>query len=177
MPSRSEEHDRRAAFAQESAAQTAAVEAALRAAELNLEFTQVTSPINGRVRPGHRHAGQPRLERTGRSNAADHGGVARSGLRVLRRRRADLSEVHRWQRHRSAKLVGGSSELPDQDGAGERRRAFLVRADLDFLDNQLDGATGTIRGRGELRQHRWTADTWTLRPPASGRNGVVRTGC
>jgi multidrug efflux system membrane fusion protein len=44
-----EEHDRRAAFAQESAAQTAAVEAALRSAELNLEFTQVTSPIDGRV--------------------------------------------------------------------------------------------------------------------------------
>ncbi len=44
-----EEHDRRAAFAQESTAQSAAVEAALRAAELNLEFTQVTSPIDGRV--------------------------------------------------------------------------------------------------------------------------------
>ncbi len=44
-----EEHDRRAAFAQESAAQAAAVEAALRAAELNLEFTRVTAPIAGRV--------------------------------------------------------------------------------------------------------------------------------
>src|SRR5688572_21349632 len=44
-----EEHDRRASFAQESAAQVAAVEAALRAAELNLEFTRVTSPIDGRV--------------------------------------------------------------------------------------------------------------------------------
>ena len=47
--SSNEEHDRRASFAQESAAQVAAVEAALRAAELNLEFTHVTSPINGRV--------------------------------------------------------------------------------------------------------------------------------
>ena len=36
-------------FAEESAAQVAAVEAALRAAELNLEFTRVTSPIDGRV--------------------------------------------------------------------------------------------------------------------------------
>src|SRR3954464_12365079 len=44
-----EEQERRAGFAQESAAQVAAVEAALRAAELNLEFTQVTSPIDGRV--------------------------------------------------------------------------------------------------------------------------------
>ncbi len=44
-----EERDRRAAFAKESAAQVAAVEAALREAELNLEFTRVTSPIDGRV--------------------------------------------------------------------------------------------------------------------------------
>src|SRR5207249_4062687 len=45
----SEERDRRVAFEKESAAQVAAVEAALRAAELNLEFTRVTSPIDGRV--------------------------------------------------------------------------------------------------------------------------------
>ena len=45
----SEERDRRVAFAKESAAQVSAVEAALRAAELNLEFTRVTSPISGRV--------------------------------------------------------------------------------------------------------------------------------
>ena len=44
-----EEQERRAAFAQESAAEVAAVEAALRLAELNLEFTQVTSPIDGRI--------------------------------------------------------------------------------------------------------------------------------
>ncbi len=36
-----EEHDRRSAFAQEATAQVAAVEAALRAVELNLEFTRV----------------------------------------------------------------------------------------------------------------------------------------
>ena len=44
-----EEGDRRASFAQESSAQVAAVEAALRAAELNLEFTRVTAPISVRT--------------------------------------------------------------------------------------------------------------------------------
>src|SRR6187455_3717470 len=44
-----EERDRRESFAQESAAQVGAVEAALRAAALNLEFTRVTSPIDGRA--------------------------------------------------------------------------------------------------------------------------------
>ena len=44
-----EEFDRRAAFAREVKAQIAAVDAALAAAELNLEFTRVTAPITGRV--------------------------------------------------------------------------------------------------------------------------------
>src|SRR5438067_5490588 len=45
----SEERDRRVAFAKETEAQVAAVQAALREAELNLEFTRVTAPIDGRV--------------------------------------------------------------------------------------------------------------------------------
>ncbi|HEX6158978.1 MAG TPA: efflux RND transporter periplasmic adaptor subunit, partial [Thermoanaerobaculia bacterium] len=44
-----EERERRDSFARESAANVAAVQAALRAAELNLEFTRVTAPIDGRV--------------------------------------------------------------------------------------------------------------------------------
>ena len=44
-----EERERRASFADEAAAQVAAVEASLRAAELNLEFTRVSAPIDGRV--------------------------------------------------------------------------------------------------------------------------------
>ena len=90
-----EEHDRRAAFAQESTAQSAAVEAALRAAELNLEFTQGHVADRRPRRPRDRHRGQPGLERTGRSHAAHHRRLARSRLRLLRCRRADLSEVHR----------------------------------------------------------------------------------
>ncbi len=44
-----EEHDRRLSSATEAEAQVAAVAAALRLAELNLEFTQVVAPISGRV--------------------------------------------------------------------------------------------------------------------------------
>ena len=44
-----EEHDRRTAAADEAAAQAEAVRAALRAADLNLEFTRVIAPISGRV--------------------------------------------------------------------------------------------------------------------------------
>jgi hypothetical protein len=45
---REEEHDRRAAFAQESTAQSAAVEAAL-GRRVEPQFTKVISPIDGRV--------------------------------------------------------------------------------------------------------------------------------
>jgi len=44
-----EEYDRRAAVRNEAEARIASTEAALRGAELNLEFTHVTAPITGRV--------------------------------------------------------------------------------------------------------------------------------
>ena len=44
-----EERDRRSSSAAEAEAQVSAVEAALRSAELNLEFTRVIAPIGGRV--------------------------------------------------------------------------------------------------------------------------------
>src|SRR5216683_1157716 len=44
-----EEYDRRAAVRNEAEARIATTEAALRGAELNLEFTRVTAPITGRV--------------------------------------------------------------------------------------------------------------------------------
>ncbi len=44
-----EEYDRRAAVRNEAEARIASTEAALRGAELNLEFTRVTAPITGRV--------------------------------------------------------------------------------------------------------------------------------
>ena len=44
-----EERERRASVAEESSAEVAAVEAGLRASELDLEFTRVMSPIDGRV--------------------------------------------------------------------------------------------------------------------------------
>ena len=45
-----EEYDRRAAVRNEAEAKIASTEAALRGAELNLEFTRVTAPITGRDR-------------------------------------------------------------------------------------------------------------------------------
>ena len=139
-----EEHDRRAAFAQESAAQTAAVEAALRSAELNLEFTQVTSPIDGRV--GRAIVTEGNLVSSGPGEAtllttvvsldpvyayfdADEQIFLKySGARV--RLKADTTAVR--------------MALSNDDG-------FPRVGHLDFVDNQLDGTRGTIRGRAIFR--------------------------
>lgn len=144
-----EELDRRSAFAQESAAQASAVEATLRAAELNLEFTRVTAPISGRV--GRAIVTEGNLVSTGPGEAtllttvvsldpiyasfdADeqtflrYGDLARAGKRASARQ----------------------SGLPIQMAlAGDD--AFPREGKMDFLDNQMDPTTGTIGARAVFR--------------------------
>ena len=138
----SEERDRRASFAQESAAQVAAVEAALRAAELNLEFTHVTSPINGRVSRAIVTEG----------NLVSSG----PGEATLLTTVVSLDPVYAYfdaDEQVYLKYTGGSKT--QNRGAIDRRITMALANDegypregtLDFLDNQLDSATGTIRGR------------------------------
>jgi multidrug efflux system membrane fusion protein len=137
-----EERDRRASFAQESAAQVAAVEAALRAAELNLEFTHVTAPINGRVSRAIVTEG----------NLVSSG----AGQATLLTTVVSLDPVYAYfdaDEQIYLKYTGGGHAR--NRGAIDRRiRMALANEDgypregtLDFLDNQLDGSTGTIRGR------------------------------
>jgi multidrug efflux system membrane fusion protein len=145
----SEEHDRRASFAQESAAQVAAVEAALRAAELNLEFTQVASPIDGRV---------------GRAIVTEGNLVSSGpGAATLLTTVVSLDPVYAYfdadeqiflkytarsgsdpRSHRRSEELPIRMALANDEG-------FPRQGRLDFLDNQLDGSTGTIRGRAVFR--------------------------
>jgi multidrug efflux system membrane fusion protein len=140
-----EEHDRRSSFAEESAAAVSAVEAALRAAELNLEFTRVVAPIDGRV--GRAIVTEGNLVSTGPGEATllttvvsldpiyaafdtdeqtflRHAGLAREGKRA------------------SARQGGTPIRMAL---AGEDSFPRLGR--MNFLDNQVDPETGTIRGR------------------------------
>jgi membrane fusion protein, multidrug efflux system len=145
----SEEHDRRAAFAQESAAQIAAVEASLRAAELNLEFTQVTSPINGRVSRAIVTEG----------NLVSSG----PGEATLLTTVVSLDPVYAYfdaDEQIFLKYTAGGGTDPRNRGRSSELPIRMARANdegfprqgrLDFLDNQLDGSTGTIRGRAVFR--------------------------
>ena len=146
-----EEHDRRAAFAQESAAQTAAVEAALRSAELNLEFTQVTSPIDGRVGRAIVTAG----------NLVSSG----PGEATLLTTVVSLDPIYAYfdadeqiflkysggaAGAKGGRLRSRSSQLPIRMALSSDE-GFPRVGHLDFLDNQLDGTRGTIRGRAVFR--------------------------
>ena len=144
-----EEIDRRAAFAEESEAQVRAVQAALRAAALNLEFTRVTSPIDGRVGRAIVTAGN--LVSTGPGEATllttvvslDPIYAAFDADEQTFQRYVDLA---RQGKRASARQIGLPIQmaLPGDDD-------FTHRGELDFLDNHINSATGTIRGRAIFR--------------------------
>jgi multidrug efflux system membrane fusion protein len=140
-----EEQERRAAFAQESAAQVAAVEAALRAAELNLEFTQVTSPIDGRVgraiiTPGNLVSsgpGEATLLTTVVSLDPIYASFDADERTLLRH--TDMTGGRARQPALPIRLALASD------------REFEREGKMNFLDNQIDPETGTIRGRAVFR--------------------------
>jgi multidrug efflux system membrane fusion protein len=144
-----EEQERRAAFAQESSAQAAAVEAALRAAELNLEFTQVTSPIDGRV--GRAIVTPGNLVSSGPGEA-----TLLTTVVSLDPIYASFDADERTLLNLGDLVAGGTRAHPRQSGRPIRLalasdHEFQREGVLNFLDNQIDPATGTIRGRAVFR--------------------------
>jgi multidrug efflux system membrane fusion protein len=135
-----EERDRRKAFAQESAAQVSAVEAALRAAELNLEFTRVTSPIDGRV--GRAIVTVGNLVSTGPAEATLLTTVV-SLDPIYASFEADEQTFQHY-------IKGRATGLPIHMALSSEE-GFPHQGELDFVDNQINPATGTIRGRTIFR--------------------------
>jgi len=135
----SEERGRRVAFEKESAAQVAAVEAALRAAELNLEFTRVTSPIDGRV--GRAIVTVGNLVSSGPGEA-----TLLTTVVSLDPIYASFEADEQTFQHFAARANG----LPVRMALASED-IFQREGRLDFLDNQINPATGTIRGRTIFR--------------------------
>ena len=139
-----EEYDRRAAVRNEAEARIASTEAALRGAELNLEFTRVTAPVTGRV---------------GRADITE-GNLVEGGAGQIKPlttlvsldpiyvyfdvdeqtylRYAHLTQTRGTASHevRGSALLG----LADEDG-------FPHVGQISFVDNQVSSSTGTIRLR------------------------------
>jgi membrane fusion protein, multidrug efflux system len=144
-----EEHERRASFAQESIAQVSAVEAALRAAELNLEFTRVASPIDGRVSRAIVTEGN--LVSSGPGEATLMTTVV-SLDPIYAAFDADEQTFQRYLglSRQGRRGTGGQSDVPIRLALAEDTD-FPRQGTLNFLDNRIDPATGTIRGRALFR--------------------------
>jgi multidrug efflux system membrane fusion protein len=144
-----EEQERRASFAEESTAQVSAVEAALRAAELNLEFTRVASPIDGRVSRAIVTEGN--LVSSGPGEAT----LMTTVVSLDPMYASFDADEQTFQRYlglarQGRRASGGQSEVPIRLALAEDKD-FPRAGTLNFLDNRIDPATGTIRGRALFR--------------------------
>jgi membrane fusion protein, multidrug efflux system len=169
-----EEHERRASFAAESNAQVSAVEAGLRAAALNLEFTRVISPIDGRV--GRAIVTEGNLVSSGPGEATllttvvsiDPIYATFDADEQIFLRYAELAREGKRASARETGLPIRMALATDQD--------FPRDGQMNFLDNQVDPATGTIRGRAIFRNpdRSLTPGLFVrLRLPGSGRYRAV----
>ena len=121
-------------------------EAAVRTAKLNLEWTRVRAPISGRVSRAEVTAGNLVQGGAPDAHAAHHHRVAGSGLRLLRGRRAGLPALQPARPRRHAGRVRASRGTPCAWGS-PTRPGYPHTGYVDFVDNQLNPNTGTIRAR------------------------------
>src|SRR5438445_11591552 len=143
------EFDQKAATYQGSAAAKSSAEAAKNSAALNLEFTQIKSPIDGRVsdaritlgnlvQPG---AGPENVLTTVVSVDPIYAKVDADENAILKY--VKLSEQGKRVSARTAKIpawveLGNEADFPHQGY-------------VDFVDNRLDPGTGTVRARVVLK--------------------------
>lgn len=140
-----EEHERRISNADEAEAQVASVQAGLRAAELNLEFTRVVAPIAGRV--GRAIITEGNLVSTGPAEATLLTTVV-SLDPIYASFEADEQTFLTFSRLAAgARGAGGAKARTQVRLALSGEDTFDREGYLDFLDNQLDPTQGTIRVR------------------------------
>ena len=142
-----EERERRASAAAETTAHVDAVAAALRAAELDLEFTRVVAPIDGRVSRALVTRGN--LVSGGQGEATLLTTVV-SVDPIYASFDADEQTYLRYGDRARQHASGGQGGLPIQMALADEQ-TFPHEGTLQFLDNQLDPSTGTINGRAVFR--------------------------
>ncbi|HEX9392185.1 MAG TPA: efflux RND transporter periplasmic adaptor subunit [Usitatibacteraceae bacterium] len=144
-----EEFDTLSKTRDQADANLAATRAALHAAQLNYDYTEVRAPITGRVGRALVTAGN-----------LITGGVADGTLLttivsldpVYVLFDADENTYLRYQKlARSGERVSGRIERKPLLLALANETEFKREGFMDFVDNKLDAATGTLRGRGVFR--------------------------
>ncbi|MET0581597.1 MAG: efflux RND transporter periplasmic adaptor subunit [Pseudoxanthomonas sp.] len=142
-----ESYEQRRSASAEAQANVAAAQAAVDAARLNLEFTQVRAPISGR-------AGRALVTAGNLVSAGDSASVLTT-LVSLDKMHVHFDTDERTFLHYAE--LARKGERPSENGAGVPVQVGLVGEEgfphtgvVDFLDNQVDPATGTIRARALL---------------------------
>ncbi len=136
-----EELDERKSTVAQSEANVSGAQAALQAAALNLNFTKVSSPIDGRV-------SRAEVTRGNLVTGGNNGGTLLSSVvsmdPIYLYFDADEQSYLRYSQnsHDSGKPV--QVGLANEDG-------FPHTGTVDFVDNQLNPQTGTIRARAVLQ--------------------------
>ncbi len=165
--------EQRRALAQQAQADLAAAQAAVDAAQLDLEWTRVRSPIDGR-------AGRALVTAGNLVGAGDAASVLTTVVSL------DKVHVHFDADERSflryAGLARNGQRASERDGtlpvqvALADEDGFPHEGRIDFLDNQVDRGTGTIRARAVLdnAERRFTPGLYArVRLPGSGRFEAV----
>lgn len=141
----SEAYERRIRSAAEASAQARAAEADLRSAQLDLEFTRILSPVAGRVSDARVTKGN--LVTGGTKDATLLTTVVSLDpiychLDVDERSALKYRALYREGKRSSAAFDKLEAEMGLANESGFPHRGYL-----DFGDNQLDPATGTLRAR------------------------------
>ena len=146
-----EEYDQRVNAGRESDASVRAAEAAVQTARLNLGYTRVTSPIDGRVSKAEITPGN-----------LVNGGAASSTLLttvvsidpIYVAFEGDEQVYLKYSKLGQLGELRGSTEVRNSVRVALANETDFPRdGELVFLDNQLNPATGTIRARALLDNH------------------------
>jgi membrane fusion protein, multidrug efflux system len=131
-----EQYDESHAQAASLKANVAADEAAVKTAELNLAYTQIASPIDGRA--GNLNLNMGNIVKAN----ADNPMVVINQIRPIYVEFAlperDLSEIRRFMETNTLAVVANPPNQPNETSIGT----------LTFIDNTVDATTGTIQFKG-----------------------------
>lgn len=140
-----EESERRLKSAASEEAAVHAAEAALRVAQLDLEFTEIRAPISGRI--SNARVTEGNLVTGGTKDATLLSTLVALDpiycyIEVDELSSLKYRTLQREGRRTSALFEGVPAEMALADEKG-----WPHQGSIDFVDNQLNPATGTIRGR------------------------------
>ncbi len=142
----SEEYERRLKASIEAEGTVRATEAILKAAELDLEFTQIRAPVSGRISDARVTKGN--LVTGGTKDATLLTTVVPLDPIYCYIEVDERSALKYRQMHKDGTRVSALfNKVPAQMGLANQT-GFPHEGFLDFVDNQFDPATGTIRARG-----------------------------